>query len=773
MKSIQFFNVLSKGSLYLLVFLIPLWFLPLTQDALNFQKQTLLAVLVFLALIAFLAKTVNAGELAVRMTWLHVPVLLVVLAVGISTLFSQWKYGSFWGWPLDISDNFLTVLLFAIVYFLVSFTIENSSQLFRMVFVLLGSLALAALFALLQLYGVFVFPFLAFAKSQAFNTVGTANSVAMLSAVLLPLALIMASSAKKLLRIVLWGIALVLLASVLFINFSDAWIVLVAGLLAMLAFGMWSMKNKGEFSWVSLPMALLVLSLFFLVFRVSVPGAPSAPVEVSPSVQAEMGILQSVLKQSPVLGSGPGTFVFDYTKYHTPSLNQTIFWGTRFSSGASELLDWTVTKGVLGGLALLGLLGTVLFLGVRSLAKAGSGTLSSMLGLGIFASLAAFVVALIMYPSNFTLWFVFWVLLGGFVLTLAGEQKRISLAPPSFLAVVSSFLFLLVLIFGLGLMFVGGQKYLADMRYVGAARALNAGNLEQGIEKLLSAARLNSSVDLYWRDLSQLYLNQVNQISQNQSLKQEERTQQVQTAITNAVSSARQAVLVSPANIANWNVQGFVYRNLLGVPGADQVVFSSYEKAIELDPASPFSWTELARAYIVQAQTLQNQKDAVEKRAEALNKGLENLAKAVELKADYAPAHFLTAVILDQQGKTKEAIAKLVETKAVAPNDLGVVFQLGVMYWQDEQLENARKEFEAILVKEPNHANAMYMLGQVYDKLGNRAKAKEMFAKILELNPDNEQIKKILDNLSKNKPALEGVTPTQPPVEETPPEIGS
>src|SRR3989344_2648738 len=627
MKSIQFFNVLSKGSLYLLVFLIPLWFLPLTQDALNFQKQTLLAVLVFLALIAFLAKTVNAGELAVRMTWLHVPVLLVVLAVGISTLFSQWKYGSFWGWPLDISDNFLTVLLFAIVYFLVSFTSENSSQLFRMVFVLLGSLALAALFALLQLYGVFVFPFLAFAKSQAFNTVGTANSVAMLSAVLLPLALIMASSAKKLLRIVLWGIALVLLASVLFINFSDAWIVLVAGLLAMLAFGMWSMKNKGEFSWVSLPMALLVLSLFFLVFRVSVPGAPSAPVEVSPSVQAEMGILQSVLKQSPVLGSGPGTFVFDYTKYHTPSLNQTIFWGTRFSSGASELLDWTVTKGILG----------------------------------ILASLAALIVAFIMYPSNFTLWFVFWVLLGGFVLTLAGEQKRISLAPPSFLAVVSSFLFLLVLIFGLGLVFVGGQKYIAEAKYVAAVRLVNQGNLEEGLNKLLSVARLNPSVDLYWRDLSQLYLNQVNQISQNQGLKEEERTQQVQAAITNAVSAARQAVEASPANIANWNVQGFIYRNLLGVPGADQVVFSTYEKEIELDPASPFSWTELARAYIVQAQTLQNQKDAVEKRAEALNKGLENLAKAVELKADYAPAHFLTAVILDQQGKTKEAIAKLVE----------------------------------------------------------------------------------------------------------------
>ena len=124
-----------------------------------------------------------------------------------------------------------------------------------------------------------------------------------------------------------------------------------------------------------------------------------------------------------------------------------------------------------------------------------------MLGLGIFASLAALVVAFVMYPSNFTLWFVFWVLLGGFVLTLAGEQKRISLAPPSFLAVVSSFTFLLVLIFGLGLVFVGGQKYIAEAKYVSAVRLVNNGNLQEGIDRLLSAVRLNPSVDIYWRDL--------------------------------------------------------------------------------------------------------------------------------------------------------------------------------------------------------------------------------------------------------------------------------
>ncbi|MEK6881540.1 MAG: hypothetical protein AABY22_18100, partial [Nanoarchaeota archaeon] len=41
----------------------------------------------------------------------------------------------------------------------------------------------------------------------------------------------------------------------------------------------------------------------------------------------------------------------------------------------------------------------------------------------------------------------------------------ISIAPPSFLAVASSFVFLLVLIFGVGLLFIGGQKYAAEIQW--------------------------------------------------------------------------------------------------------------------------------------------------------------------------------------------------------------------------------------------------------------------------------------------------------------------
>jgi tetratricopeptide (TPR) repeat protein len=779
MKSLPLLERVSKVALYAAVFLVPLWVLPLTQDILAFQKQSLLVVLVFLSVLSWLAKTVSQGELNFRMSWLHVPVLAMVLVVGISTLTSLWSYGSFWGLPLDVTDSFLTVLAFALLYFAMGNILKDSSQLFLVFLLFSFSGVLAGLIAIAHLYGL-SFPF-AFSQGGGFNTIGSSNSVAIFSAVLLPLSLVLAFVSRMGLRTVLWVVTALHFIILALINFSTAWIVLLAGLLVLLAFGMWNMKKRTEFGWLSFPMALIIVALFFLIFRVAVPGAPQTPLEVAPSMQSEFQIAQQVLKERPLVGSGPGTFIYNYTQYHTPALNQTVFWGTRFVSGASEVLDWAVTKGILGVLSWLALVFMVLYLSVKRLLKpAGdmfkgqkedSGNFAWMLGLGSLATLVGLLVAQVLYPANFTLWFAFWVVLGAVGLYVAGGLKKVSLAPPSFLALGSSFVFLLVLIFGLGLLFVGGQKYAAEMQYAKGVQASQEGNLETALARVIRAARLNPSSDLYWRDLSQLYLSQVNRLPQNQELTQEQRQQQTQALVSNAVAAARQATTLSPANIANWNVQAFVYRNLIGIQGAGDVAITSYERAIALDPSSPFSWGELARVYILQAQRITDQKGSEEEKALLYEKALENLNKAIELKPDYAPAHYLVAVVYEQQGESGQAIAKLQETKLVAPSDLGVAFQLGVLLFRQDNFTQARTEFERILSANPNHANARYMVGLVYDGQGEKAKAIEQFTLLAASNPDNTELERILRNLEQGNPALQGINAQEPPLQETPPEI--
>lgn len=741
---------LPKISLYLLVFLLPLWFLPFTQNVLVFQKQFLLIILVFLGIIAFLGKAVAQGEINFRTSWLYLPLGLLLLAVGASTIFSLSKYSSFWGWPLDVADSFITIFAFVFLYFLIVNTIRDSKQLFSLGFWLLISGALASIFALLQAYGKFILPF-NFAKDVGFNTVGSVNSLAVFAAVLLPLALVLAFVSKVLLRAFFWLLVLILLTVVALINFSSAWIVLASGLLVLLAFGVWNLRKRREFGWVSLPMALLVIALFFLFFQFSVPGSPPAQLEVFPSRSAELDIIKGVFQEKTNIffGSGPGTFSFNYTKFHSPLLNQTAFWGTRFGSGNSEILDYLSTKGILGIMAILGLIFLTLVLGIKKLGKQGEDSFTWMINLGFFASLISLVVAFFIYPANFILWFLFWILASGVGVVVSKDQKKISLAPPSILALASSFVFLIVLIFGLGLLFVGSQKYAAEVRYLQGTKLAQAGKIDEAINKILSAANLNPLVDLYWRDLSQLYLAKTDE-----------------TSLAKAVAAARNAVEAAPNNVANWNIQGFVYRNLIGVPGAETLAIASYEKAIELEPVSPFSRTELARVYILNSANLKD-----EQKPESLNIALEKLDKAIQLKPDYAPAHYLTAIVYDQQGRTDEAILKLEETKLVAPNDIGLAFQLGVIYWQRGEVNKAQGEFERAKNLDSNYANARYMLGLAYDKKGQKEKAIAEFTKVLELNPDNQEVSKILANLASGKKALEGIVPSQPPLQEIPQEI--
>jgi tetratricopeptide (TPR) repeat protein/O-antigen ligase len=769
MQSISLFDKVAKGSLYAVVSLLPLWFLPFTQNILIYQKQALLVVLVLVGLIAWLAKAVNQGEIRLRVSLLYIPAFLLLLVAGISTLLSQWVSSSFWGWPLDITDNFVTLSAFILFSFLAFQVLEDFKQLFRLLLVLLVSCALGVLYALLQAYGLHLLPF-SFAQARTFNTLGNMNGVAVFAAVLAPLALTLAFVSKLTLRWILWATTLVLLGGVILLNFKTAWIVLITGLLVLLAFGMWNMRKRAELGWISFPMALIIIAVFFLVFSVALPGAPrNLPIEISLNQDSTWSVAKETIKERPLFGGGPGTFVVQYTAHRPAVLNQGAFFDTRFSAGASEILGWLVTKGIVGLLLLLGLIGVLVVVGVKALLRFEGENFSWMLGLGTFASLVALVVSQFLYPSSFMLWFLFWVLLGAFALAKGSSTKHFTVAKQPFFALAASFLFLLILIFGLGLLFIGGQKYAAEVQYLQGSRASSAGNVQEAIAL---AANLNPAVDIYWRDLAQLYLAQLNEFLANRELGQEERQQLVQTAISNAVGATRAATRTAPANVANWNVQGFVYRSLIGVEGAETLAQEAYLKAAELEPQSPFPWTELARSLIVRAQNLTQQQGAEEIRAQALQNALENLETALKLKSDYAPAHYLIAVVYEQQGKTKEAVAKLEETKLIAsPNDIGLAFQLGVLYWQRKELDKAQAELKRAIGINPNYSNARYILGLVYDAKGDDEAARGEFLEVQRLNPENEEIAKILANLQSNRPVLEGIQVSQPPIQQTPPEI--
>jgi len=670
--------------------------------------------------------------------------------------------------------------------------VKDSKHLFFLLYGLLLSSTLAVLFALLQMKGIFVLPF-EFAQVRSFNTIGTDRSVSFLAAILLPLAVVLGGMAKGAWKGILLGVAILLFISLALFDFSVAWIAVIAGLIVLLMFDLWSVpfqglrarqglerRSRAKLGRISLPMVFVLVALFFLVIGdFSIPGAPVKQAEVSPSVREELAIVKGMISDNPLVlltGSGPGTFVFDYTKFRSVALNQTIVWNTRFSSGKSELLDWLATKGVAGLVLLIGLFGTAGVLVVRKIMQKEEDFRVERIGKGLFVSLVASTVILALYPANLMLWFVIWVLLGslGF---LVSRPRIVSLSStPSFVALGASLLLLAIVVAGVGLFLIGGQKYYAEIVYLQGTRASQQGNIEEAIESVSKAASLNPSIDLYWRDLAKLHLARANQTAIDQSLSLDIRQKQTGVAVREAVNAIKKATEINGANVANWNVQGFVYRSLIGMTGAERFALASYEKARELEPASPFPWTELGRVKILQAQQLArtgllDQGEEELKRQQLLADALLDLEQAAKLKPDYAPAHYLMAVVQVQQGNQAEAIAKLEEIKQGAPGDIGLAFQLGVMYYQQNELGKARNEFERAKSLNLGYSNARYMLGLVYDRLGRRADAIAEFTAVSALNLENQEVKDILANLAAGRPALEGIVPGEPPIEETPPEI--
>ena len=123
------------------------------------------------------------------------------------------------------------------------------------------------------------------------------------------------------------------------------------------------------------------------------------------------------------------------------------------------------------------------------------------------------------------------------------------------------------------------------------------------------------------------------------------------------------------------------------------------------------------------------------------------LLSAIELKADYAPAHFELSLIYEEQGRLAEALIKMESVKRYNPLDVGVAFQLGVLYLQQGKNDLAQMEFERAIELVPTFANAHWYLSAVHELKGDLESAVLEVEIVLELDPDNEVVKAKLARL--------------------------
>lgn len=136
----NFFDKIIKISLYLTVFLIPLFFLPFSFEAFEFNKQYLLFFLISVALVCHLGKMIAIDKkTALKKTFLNIPVAIFLFLAILSAIFSKDRLSSLLGFYGRFSDGLLGLIFLAIFYFLLTNSNFKKEQLLKTFLVSFGS----------------------------------------------------------------------------------------------------------------------------------------------------------------------------------------------------------------------------------------------------------------------------------------------------------------------------------------------------------------------------------------------------------------------------------------------------------------------------------------------------------------------------------------------------------------------------------------------------------------------------------------------------------
>ena len=654
-----------KYSLYLLVFLFPLFFLPQTLSSIAASKQILLSAFCFSIFILWLIKIISSGKLSFIWNKLCFAVLLLVSVLGISTAFSLVKIQSFWGMNFE-PDTFFSFILYGLVFFLFANLIKKE----EIKSVLISFLAGSGILALLFLF-------------QVINPIGTAQALGVFlgGAFVILMALISEKTTlKKLVSILPIILGILLFFSIFLINYWAVWLGIFFALIIII-FRMLKHISNNQPSSIEisgsvgqgnllkplfLPICIFVLALIFIFLRVPTGNIIDIPAEISPTYQASFDISTNTIKQGTknmILGSGPATFGNQYNLYQSGGLNPTNFWQLRFSQGKAVLPTLLTTSGIAGILAVLLLLFVFFWQGFKNLRSGDVGHRH----LAVFVGAVYFLISWFLYPINLSLMFAAFLMLGLFTASTSRTKEFLFTQ-----SIQKAFIIML-----LGVFLIAGSVfgfYTVSKKYAGAIifnQGLNLINsedpkIDEGVVKIYRAIEIDPK-DAYFRNLSEVFLFKIQETLNNQELSQEEKQKEFQKQVSNTEITANSAVQVGPQNSQNWLQSGKVYENLfvLGVQGADQLAVLNYQKASELDPQNPQIPLNLGALYKLTADRAEDQ----ELKEQNLDLALVQLKKSIELKNNFSVTYYLIAQIYETLGEIDKALENYEIVLYLEPNN--------------------------------------------------------------------------------------------------------
>ncbi len=790
--------------LYGTALLVPLFFTGASVDAIELPKQTLLFFLAGIALIAWIARAVALKTFTLQRGWFHIVTTIAVLGYGLMSLFSVDRYLSMVGVLGQMPWAFSTLFALYALYVVVVNRVRTIGQVYDLLLSFLVSSFVIGVYGLLQLKGWFILPS-ALTKANTFSTVGSIFSLSIYMVAPLVAAAGLAFhgcrhnacvlGSKKLwglaARILVWATMGVSLLVLLLTDFWVAWVALIFGTILTVSIGL--VRNlKARHPAKFIVPALLV---FIAVGAVCLqnPGvffganpAPkwfqnpvklSLPAEVSPAPYASWVIAKQTLNDKPLLGSGPGTWIYDYAKYRNPNVNTSPFWNVRFDRGYSQFLTLIATTGILGiAMWLLWLVAALMRSAAHLFREKDDDAWYAYVA--VFTAWATFTFTTFLYNFNvahLTAWFLLLGLMGAMTSGPAwvmDEKRNKNL----FEMLVTAFV--LVTIACMAGFWLAGQRFAADVVFSSGVKAFQEGrSVDEVIGSLGRAHRLNPNIDMYARNLSQAHLIKAAQLIQRQPTQEESAI--VQSEIKSSVEAALAASSTNSGNVDNFSNLAVIYQSIASFTrGADEFAIANYNDALKREPNNPVFLGEIGKLYLLRSDAFRTQMSSQDKAvAAAAKKDMESsLATAKEVlertrgvKSDYLPARYYLGIVYERQNMLKDAIIELADVYRANQQDIGVAFELSILLYRDNQKDLSLAVMEEVVNRDAGNVNAKWYLAAMYEERNRLDEALVLLNDLATRFPDNEAVQQRLQMVQTaktagKKPVVELPEPVAEPI---------
>ena len=736
------------------IFLVPLWFLPFTTDVLELNKQMLVVVIAGVSLVLFLVDMIKSGKISVRFSPVLWGIGSLLVAAIVAEIASVDKFGSLLGFGDNHAFTLIGWISVGVIFFLIIQVFSEKWKNLKDIIAL--SVSFALILGALHSLGLNIFSGPLFGR-DTFNTVGSLNGLGFLAAAALPMLLTGSGFSAKWQNIAHTAIRFLGVAAGLFVivlvNWLMLWAVVFIAMLAHVAFSSSLELEKSRMRLFAFPMAVIVVGIFLLIINFSISGIKSKfPVEVAPTHSTSYSIALSALRKRP-LGYGPEQFSVAYDLMRPQeSVNNSLF-QARFSDGSSEITNMLIEGGLpmlLAMLALLWFFGRELVFSIRD------GFGKDLSSSGLWASAVAMLAVFFFYPVGVTMLLLFLAITALSVIgssRFKGSAERVfDLEQKGIYSFAGSMMFVI----GLVLALTGG--YFATTQFVAnaqAAQALSSGNRDLAIGKLTDSINGYPHDSRIHRVLSQTVLTKIadDLKAGPKGSNQDEYSSRIRNLGISAIDIAKKATELDPSDSENWMNLGFVHQNLIGIfPDMEQQAIKAYEEAVSRNPANALAYLRTGNVYLtiydLARRGANPQKDQMD---EYLNKAETNFKKAVELYDNYGQAHYNLAATYDRKGEVPQAIKSFERVVASNPREPGIMFQLGLLYYRNNQKENAQAAWERAVFLFPDYSNARWYLSLRYEELNQIEKAIDQLDRIAKLNAGNQLIEERLAKLKSGK----------------------